>query len=827
MKVDFKKAIPYVTAIAIFFAISIAYFSPSIFQGKTLYQGDVRKGYAAGVDLAEYKERTGETSLWASRMFSGMPSYQITPSYKNSDIQSPLRRTFEGWLPSPANHLFAYMLGFFLLLLALRVNPWIAIVGSIAFAFSTYYLIIIMAGHIWKVRVLTLIPPTMAGIVWAYRGKLLAGGVVTALFFSLQLFSNHLQMTYYFLMFVGVFLVGRFIYDYKEKQLKRFARATAVLLIAGIIGFAANSTNLIFTHKYTSQTTRGGSELTANAEDKTGGLERSYVTAWSYGIGETFTLLIPNAKGGATSAIGTTYPDALKNADPRMAETIAGSNAYWGDQAYTAGPVYAGALIIFLFVLGLFIVKGYLKWVLLVGTVFSILLSWGSNFMWLTNIFLDYFPYYNKMRAVSSILVIAQFCIPILAVLALVKVVEKPTIIKEKKNIFYLSIGLTAGLILLFIVAPKLFFSFLNKYETAAFAEYIKENPLYATLRDSLESVRISIFRADAWRSFFIIMVGVAFIWLYSRKKISQVVFIIAIGCIVLIDLFLVNKRYLNKDNFVPKSMAEVMWEKTPADAMILEDQDPNFRVLNLSVSPFNDGSTSYYHKSIGGYHGAKLRRYQDIIDHYLIIDPSGNHRISPSVLNMLNTKYLITSPSGEPHYNPDAFGNAWFVENIEWVSNADEEIAALGNADLTRTAVIDRRFEAQLGKAVPELDSMATIYLDSYEINHITYKASSEKEQLAVFSEIYYDDGLSRWEAFIDGQPIPIVRANYLLRAIRIPAGEHTVEFVFKPKAYGKLEMVSVAFSVLILLSLVALPVVYYFKGKRKDKNQNIEKQG
>ena len=816
MKIDFKKIIPYVAAIAIFFVISVAYFSPSIFQNKTLYQGDIRKGVAGGIDLTEYQDRTGEKSLWSSRMFSGMPSYQIRPFYENGDFLSPVRKTFEGFLPAPASYLFAYMLGFFILLCALRVNPWLSVIGSVAFAFSTYYLIIIAAGHIWKVQVIQFIPPTLAGIIWAYRGKLLTGGVVTALFFTLQLFSNHLQMTYYFLMFVGIFLVGQFIYDYRQKQLKRFAKATVILLFAGIIGFGANATSLIFTEKYTSQSIRGGSELSGNSEDKTSGLERSYATGWSYGIGETFTLLIPNAKGGATGAIGDAYPDALKKADPRMAENVAGTNAYWGDQPYTAGPVYAGALIMFLFIFGLFIVKGYFKWVLLAGTVFSILLSWGHNFMWLTNIFLDYFPYFNKMRAVSSILIVAEFCIPILAVLALVKMVDKPSIIKENKKGLYISIGLTAGLIFLLIIAPKLFLSFLNKYETAAFAEYVKENPIYGVYRDSIEAVRISIFRADAWRSLFVIAVGVGVIFLYSSKKIGKGVFIGVIGAIVLLDMGLVNRRYLNNDNFVPKSQAKVMWNMTPADAKILKDKDPNYRVLNLSVAPFQDASTSYYHKSLGGYHGAKLRRYQDIIEHYIRTDVQPPV-INPSILNMLNTKYIIMSPNGDPDENPAALGHAWFVEDLKWADNADEEIAALQSFDPQRTAVVDKRFASQLEGFSTGWDSTAVIYLDKYEINDIVYKSKSSKKQLAVFPELYYDDGLSSWSAFVDGQPTPVIRVNYILRAIRVPSGDHTIEFIFKPKAYSTLETISVICTILVLLSFIGLLVFYFIRAKKE----------
>ena len=830
MKIDLKKLTPYVAAIAIFFVISVAYFSPSIFQNKSLYQGDVRKGIAGGIDLAEYQERTDEQSLWASRMFSGMPSYQIRPIYDNDPILQPVRRTFEGWLPSPANHLFAYMLGFFILLISLRVNPWIAIIGAVAFAFSTYYLIIIAAGHIWKVRVIEFIPPTLAGIIWAYRGKLLTGGVLTALFFMLQLFCNHIQMTYYFMLFVGIFLVGRFIYDYKEKQLKRFLKASVVLIFAGLIGFGANATSLIFTQKYTSQTIRGGSELSASSKDKTGGLDRSYATGWSYGIGETFTLIIPNTKGGATGALGQDQkaldnviemvrtnqkiPNDQKN---QAASDIVYSNTYWGDQPYTAGPVYVGVLIMFLFIFGLFAVKGYIKWVLLAGTIFSILLSWGSNFMWFTNLFLDYFPFYNKMRAVSSILIVAEFCIPILAMLALVKIVEKPTILKEQKTGLYVSLGLTAGLIFLFIIAPKVFFSFLSRGEAASFAEIMK-HPQYAAtygeVSDYIESVRVSIFRADAWRSLFVIIVGFGFIWLYARKKIGKAVFVGAVGVIVLLDLALVNKRYLNNDNFVPNSQTTIAWDMSPADTQILEREknDPNYRVLNLSVSPFNDGSTSYYHKSIGGYHGAKLGRYQDIIERYINLEAKPVN-INLSVLNMLNTKYLI-SQEGEPQLNPSALGHAWFVEDIEWVENADAEIAYLEGFDPQRTAVVDKQFAPQLEGFAAGWDSTAVIYLDKYEINDITYKTNSTKEQLAVFPEIYYDDGLSRWDVYVDGQPAQVIRANYILRALRIPAGEHTVEFVFKPKVVDRLETISVICTMLVVLSFIGLLVFLFVRG-------------
>ncbi|MDR3184257.1 MAG: hypothetical protein LBT49_02495, partial [Prevotellaceae bacterium] len=666
MKTILKQALPYLTAIITFYVIATGYFTPVIFQEKTLHQTDIRKGAGMGQDIGQHRqENNGEKSLWASRMFSGMPTYQIAPGYKSSPILSPLRRTFEGWLPAPANHLFAYMLGFFILLLALRVNPWLAIVGAIAYGFSSYFLIIIEAGHIWKVWVLELIPPTLAGIIRAYRGHWLSGGAVTALFFALQLHANHIQMTYYFLLFVLVFAICRLIYDIKNRQWIKFVKASAVLLVAASIGVGANATNMLLSAKYAEQTIRGKSELTANASNKTSGLDRDYVTQWSYGLGETFTLLIPNTKGGATGYMG-------QNHAPEVRKTVAGNdarqfvaqqNSYWGDQPFTSGPVYAGAFILFLFVFGLFVVQGYLKWALLAGTALSILLSWGHNFMGLTNLFLDYFPMYNKFRAVSSILVVAELTIPVLALLALSEILKNPKLLAEKRKELYISLGLTAGVALLFILLPRTFFHFFSEEEALAYAQYMR-NPSYAPLFDALETARVSAFRADAWRSIIIIAIGVSLLWLYSTKKIKQPLLIGALAVLVLFDLTTVDKRYLDNSDFVPKTTAKVAWEMTAADKIILEDTGPNFRVFNLAVSPFQDASTSYYHKSIGGYHAAKLRRYQELIDAYI-------SKMDMAVINMLNTRYLITpGEGGQPRVqtNDEAFGHAWFVDSLKIV---------------------------------------------------------------------------------------------------------------------------------------------------------------
>ncbi|MDR0420847.1 MAG: YfhO family protein [Prevotellaceae bacterium] len=816
MKAKFKQLLPYATAIVIFVIISIGYFTPAVFEGKALFQDDIRRGAGMAPDIAKHaQENNGERSLWSSRMFSGMPTYQIAPTYKTAPVLRDIRNAFEGWLPVPANYLFAYMLGFFILLLAFRVNPWMAIIGAIAYGFSSYFVIIIEAGHIWKVLVLELIPPTLAGIIWAYRGKFLLGGSITALFFTLQLFSNHIQMTYYFFMFVGVFVVCRFIYDVRKKHILKFIKASAVLIVAGMIGFGVNSTNLILSAKYSEQTIRGKSELTGNTKNQTSGLDRDYITQWSYGIGETFSLLVPNIKGGASEPIGYTMRNgqwqrdnsknksSLNKASPDSRQYIAGQQSYWGNQPFTSGPVYVGAFILFLFIFGLFVVKGYIKWALLAGTVFSILLAWGHNFMWLTNFFLDWVPMYNKFRAVASILVVAELTIPVLAILALSKIVENQRLIYQKKKQFLISLGLTAGIAFLFILFPMLF-DFSSAKDFDALKSQGASDAVALNILGDLESVRISILRSDAWRTVIIILIGAGLLWLYSAQRIKKSLLIVLIASLTLFDLANVDKRYLNNNDFLPKSATKTAWDMTDIDRQILEDSDPNYRVFNMSLSTFNDASVSYYHKSVGGYHAAKLRRYQDIIDKYF-------NSLNINILSMLNAKYIIFSDRNDNnklllHKNTDALGHAWYVDSLRIVKNADEEIVALGEVNLESTAIVDKRFENQLENFVFQIDTARTVEMTDYKINEITYKTNSTSEQIVVFPEIYYNDGLTYWEAFIDGQPAPHFRANYILRALRVPSGEHTVEFVFKPKAYNTLEMVAMISLIVLFLLFVII---------------------
>jgi hypothetical protein len=846
--ISLKACMPYIVAIAAFAIISTIYFTPEIFLNKTLYQHDIVTGISIGEEARKFERETGERTLWTNGLFSGMPMYQIAPGGPSGRLLSKIQALLTLHLPNPASLLFLFLTGAFILFIALKINVWIAVAGAIAWTFSSYFFIIIEAGHIWKALTLAYIPPTLAGIIWAYRGKYWLGASITAIYLSLQIVSNHPQMTFYFAMMMIIYLVGQSIYSYKNKQLSRFFKATATLVPAVLIAVALNLTNLYHTYEYSKYSIRGGSELSGNADDKTdGGLERSYVTSWSYGIGETFTLLIPNTKGGASGYLGNDEKTAKKivalaqdnhRIDNRMKNTAIqqaySSNAYWGDQSFTSGPVYAGAFIVFLFVLGLFIIKSWFKWVLLISTIMSITLSWGSNCMWLTNLFLDYFPYYNKLRAVSSMLVIAELCIPILAILALKETVENPSTVKQKIHIIkwnisalYLSLAATGGLILIFILVPKLFFNFFSQQEVQMYADAATKNPqismFISQMQDIIENIRISVFRADAWRSLIIISMGVTLILLYIRKKLNLRLFITAVIALTLVDQWMVNKRYLSAEDFKPiKAQISDVVPKTSADDEILKDKDLDYRVYNLTGSPFNDGSPSYYHKSVGGYHGAKLRRYQDIIEHYLGKITSDNAEALMEtkhfgVLNMLNTKYIIVrGQNNAPRLlqNHNALGNAWFVDEIKWVDNADDEIAALANINPAKTAVINKRFETDHLKNFEHKTNLAdlktsSIKLTKYQPNSLIYETDADTEKLALFSEIYYPKG---WTITIDGIDAKMICANYILRAILIPAGKHTVEFRFDPSSYKITENIALS-GYILLFAFILLSIILGIK--------------
>lgn len=817
MEKHFKSnAIAYISAIVIFLIITIVYFSP-LLEGKKLKQHDITMFKGMSKEIVDHREATGEEPLWTNSMFSGMPAWQIAVRYPGN-LTTYIDKIVTLWLPYPANYVFLYFLGFFILMLVLKIDPWVGLVGAIAFALSSYFFIILGAGHTSKAHAIGYMAPVLAGIILTFRGKYWRGALLTVVALALEIKAGHLQITYYLLIIVIVYGIFKLIESISDKQITHFFKATGILFVAALLAASTHTTNLWATYDYGQDTMRGKPELTKDAENKSSGLNRDYITDWSYGIGETWSLIIPNVKGGASGLLGNV--DAIKEADPAYRNAISQqSSAYWGDQPGTSGPVYVGVIVMFLFVLGLFIVRSRLKWVLLTVTVLSILLAWGRNWMPFTDFFIDYIPGYNKFRAVTMILVIAELAIPVLAFLALGKLVSDPKILSTKKNSLYYSFGLTGGFILLFYIAPSVFFDFLSTGEQVQFAELLKgkdaaQMNIYLT---SLENVRIAIFRADAMRSLIFVILAALLVYFYSASKIKKSWLIAGLGLLILIDMVSVNRRYLNNDNFIRARQFDVPFTASAADNYILNDNDPDFKVLDLSKSTFNDASCSYFHKSIGGYHGAKLQRYQDLIEGYIqgemqsiigvltqgvTLENINNMFTEQQVLSMLNMKYVIYSPDAIPLINNSAFGHAWIANNVVMVNNADEEIEALGNNNLENTAIVDNRFAPELEGKNFEKDSTSSIILNSYAPNKLVYNYNSSLEQLVVFSEIYYSKG---WNAYIDGEKVPYLRANYILRALAVPAGQHNIEFKFEPRIWVTGERISFAGSLLLILLLIA----------------------
>lgn len=828
-----KKLLPDLIAILAFVLLSFAYFFPADIENRILFQHDTAAGAGAGQEVKEYYEQTGERSRWTNSLFGGMPMYQIAPSYDSTKSLQWVQKAYQLFLPDYVCLTFMLMLGFYILLRVFGIPVWLAGLGGIMWAFSSYFFILISAGHIWKFITLAYVPPTIAGIVLAYRGKLLWGGILTALFVALQITSNHVQMSYYFF-FVILFFVGAYFEKaWRTKTLPQFFKASAVLILAALVGIAANVSNLYHTYAYSKETMRGKSELVQTgdaAKQTSSGLDRDYITQWSYGIDETLTLLVPNFKGGASAALSQSET-AMSKANPMYSSLYGSLTQYFGTQPMTSGPVYVGAFVLFLFVLGCFIVKGPLKWALIGATFFSIVLSWGKNFMPLTDFFIDYVPLYNKFRAVSSILVIAEFTIPLLAIFALKRLLEEPEILKQEKKPLGISLLLTAGIALLLAVAPGSIGSGYvpaqeaQMLQNAVNQQMIPANELSGILAN-LGEMRAELVSSDALRSFIIIGIGCSLLWLYASGKLRSSLTIAGITILCLADMWGVNKRYLNDAQFVPHSIRTETFTKTNTDELILQDTSLDYRVLNFATSTFDDNNTSYWHKSVGGYHPAKLRRYQEMIEHhispemqaaYKAIATAGGEMDSVDankfrVLNMLNTKYFIF-PAGQqrqtvPILNPHAYGNAWFVNKVQYVNNANEEIDALDSIIPTETAVVDARFKDVLkGTTESYKDSLSSIRLTSYAPNRLTYETNNAQDGIAVFSEIYYPDG---WHVTIDGQPAELARADYILRTMYVPAGQHTIEMRFDPTslhvtegiAYGALALLVIGIIVAVLIA-------------------------
>ena len=834
-----KRFLPDLLVVLLFAVIAFAYFFPADTEGRILYRHDSSAGRGAGEELTEYYQRTGERTRWTNALFSGMPTYQMAPSYDSQEVLNGVGKFYHLWLPENVWYVFAYLLGFYILLRAFDFRRELAVLGSLLWAFSSYFFIIIAAGHIWKVIALAYLPPMIAGIVLAYRGKYVWGFVLTGLFTALEIQANHVQMTYYYLFIVLFMVIAYLVEALRQKQMARFAKATAVCAVAAVLGVVINLSNLYHTWQYTQESMRGKSELVKknSANQTSSGLDRDYITQWSYGIDETWTLLVPNTKGGASVPLAQNEK-AMEKANPEFYQIYQQMGQYWGDQPGTSGPVYVGAFVMMLFVLGLFIVKGPMKWALLAATVLSVLLSWGRNFMWFTDLFLDYVPMYAEFRTVASILVIAEFTIPLLAMLALKKVLETENFLKgttpllvgtashrlvcrEVKNRSWLALSflLTAGMCVAFAIMPSVFFpDFVSNAELRALASIPSEylTPLISNLRE----IRISIFTADCWRSFFVILAGTVVLMLALLKKLQPKYAVALLFALCLVDMWQVNKRYLNDAMFVERSVRETPQQETATDRQILQDTAPDYRVLNLASNTFNENETSYYHKSIGGYHAAKLRRYQELIDEY--IAPEMQQAMSAiakaqgdmtsvagdsvyPVLNMLNTKYFIMPLQGGqtvPVQNLYAYGNAWLVDKVSYAENANEEIDKVGKINLRHEAVADAKFKQQLGESVPQ-DDTSIVKLTQYKPNNLTYEVTSNKGGVIVFSEIYYPG----WTATIDGQPAELGRVNYILRALNVKPGTHKVVLDFHPTSLKTTETIAyVGYGVLLILLLAGL---------------------
>jgi hypothetical protein len=803
-----------------FLALALAYMSP-VLDGKVLSQHDMTQSEGVRQELTAYQEETGESSQWTNSLFSGMPSFHVGPTGARTTIFREIAKVtrFGAGMSHPIAILFAYLACFYILLLTLRVSPWLSAIGAIAFALSSYNLIILQPGHISKAYAIAFMAPVVAGILLTYRGKYLVGGLIFMLGLGIELYYNHLQITYYLVLLSVIIVLSKGVFAIIEKQLRKFMTASGVLLIVALLALLPNISTFWTNYEISKQSIRGKPELTANQENQTSGLDRDYALSYSYGKAETFSLMIPFMTGGRTGALGGNEK-AMEKVSPQLKETVAGSNQYWGAKASTAGDNYSGAIVVFFFVLGLLLIKGPMRWWIIISSLLSIMLAWGSNFPALSHFFLDHVPFYNKFRTVEMTLVIVCFNIPLLAFLAIDRILKEPDLILEKRKQFLMAFGLTGGLSLIFFLIPGLF-NFFTEREELMFNQQLQEaNVQYATqfrqFMDELEAARIYIFRHDAIRSFILISLAFVLTWYFASKKLKMAWFLAGLALLVTLDLWLIDQRYLNKDNFVSKRQQESTMAMTTADELILQDPDIHYRVANLTVNPWADGTTSYHHKSIGGYHGIKMRRYQDLINVYmsqgfqniigvLNAQPSSVQLDSvlaeQQVLNMINTKYFILNPSSQPLRNPHAMGHGWLVNDIKLVENADEEYLALGNTDLSRVAIVDKRFEAMVTENLKHEEASGTVELTEYRPNHMRYEVSLDQSSLVVFSDIYYEGG---WKASIDGEPVPHLRANYILRALPVDAGTHIVEFEFVFEPFEKGEKVSLAGSILVLLVLL-----------------------
>lgn len=790
--------------VAVFFSLTLAYFLPA-FEGKVLPQHDQIQAKGMAQELIQYKKDTGKDALWTNSMFSGMPSYQIKMG-ESPNIFLSIQRFFRFGMPyETAAILFWYLLGFYIFFASIGFKPWLSAIGAIAFAFGSYNIIIIFAGHITKAYAMAYVPPVLAGFILAYKKEYIKGALLAMLALGVQVSCGHYQITYYLAIMILIFVICRFIYDLKQKQLRSFFIASAFVTGATALATIPNLSLLWVTSEYGKYSTRGPSELADTKGIQTTGLDKDYIlNDYSYGVGETFTLLIPNFRGGASGGALTeesnTYKLLRDNNYEGASDVIKSLPLYWGAQRYTAGPVYFGAIVCFLFVLGLFVVSGPIKWWLASAFSLSIMLAWGQNLMPLSELFLNVFPAYDKFRTVSMILVMANYAAIILGIFAL-KELFNPEADKKvmKKKLLY-SFYITGGITFLFAIAGGIAGDFSSAFDANYFP---------AQMAEAIRLDRESLLKSDAIRSFVFILLAAAGLWFALENKLKLVYLWAILGVLFVVDGWTISRRYLNEDNFVSGQKFKQQIAPTATDLQILKDTS-NYRVLNLSVDPFNDATTSFFHKSIGGYHGAKLKRYQELIEKQL-----GKNNIE--VLNMLNAKYIITPTKKREiivQQNPSALGNAWFVNAYKTVETADEELKALDNLNTAKEAVMNKKFADKLGSLEQITDTLTkgSIALTSYAPDHLKYSSATDKARLAVFSEIYYPKG---WTATIDGKAADILQVNYVLRGLVIPAGDHKVEFVFDPESFQKGKNVALIGSILVLLALAGGAFWYWKKEK------------
>lgn len=875
MKQIFKQFLPHIAVIAAFVAICVVYFYPA-FGDYQLKQSDITQYKGMAQEISSFRAEFDEEPLWTNSMFGGMPAYQISVSYPN-DVLGVVDSILTLNLPRPANYLFLYLIGFYLLLITLRVKPTLAAVGSVAFAFASYYFAIIIAGHNTKAHAIGYLAPMLAGIIMAYRGKYLLGGGLAALFVALQIDANHVQITYYFGFLVLLYALAKGVEAFKNGEIQPYLKASAVLLVAGVVGILANSNVLYNTYNYGKYTTRGKTELTinpdgtSNASNVTEGLNRDYVTQWSYGIGESFSYLIPNVKGGKSGAL---IDQNMQKENLQLYNKIAGGyqatqimpNSYWGNQPYVAGSVYFGAIVVLLFLLGIFFVRGPMKIALIAMALISMMLSWGSNFMGMTDFFLDYIPGYNKFRAPTIILAITSFTFALLGALFLKELVSNKKVVVENKKVFFGIGGGLVGLLALFYAMPDTFFSFFSEIEQLNFTQLLQGGSNVAALdyMEAMKELRVDVFRTDVFRALIFVAIGVALIWLYASEKLNEKVFLAILGVAIIGDMWPINQRYLNTEKDRGKY---VQWElksdgasgysAAKSDEFILEyesEQNPmvadaiqlaesnfkaeskgkrtgkknndqlndakfaalrfntNYRVLPLNGT-FQDSRVAYFHKSVGGYHGAKLKRIQEFYEFQTAGDIAGvvgalqDNPTMESIqaelkqanaLNLLNTKYIVYNPDAPPIENPSALGSAWFVETVLVAEDADDEITKVGSLDPANEMVVDERYADQIDgfnfREAPD----AAIAVETHLPNYIKYIYDSPLPQATVFSEIHYDDG---WTAYLDGVEVDYFRADYILRGMIIPEGAHEIEFKFEPSSYQTTNLVSTGFASLAIL--------------------------